>query len=217
MDRPRTDRDLRDLLIYLRDTFHDAASRIDTYLESQENPRDFNRSRGDFNSRPPADAAPRGRFEQPRDSRGNDRNDRGNDRPRAQGFSQPPQGGHGPAVGTHFPLEKLREEVRWVSSEAGKLDPVVLRLHIEAITAETRSLQAQAEDPADLDIAAKIMRALTAIVSDHRPGHVYGLARHHQADWEDIARKARTELRSRGSVAPVGDARRDGGDELPEG
>lgn len=102
-----------------------------------------------------------------------------------------------------------------MSGEAGKLDPAVLRLHIEAVTAETRSLQAQAEDPADLDIAAKIMRALTAIVSDHRPGHVYGLT--HQADWDDIARKARTELRSRGSVAPVGDAHRDDNHELPEG
>lgn len=75
------------------------------------------------------------------------------------------------------------------------MDPRRLRLYIEAVTAETRVLQTRAEDPEDSDIAAKIMRALTAIVSDHRPGHVYGLARHHQADWSDIARRAREELK----------------------
>ena len=61
---------------------------------------------------------------------------------------------------------------------------------------------AAAVDPDDNDIAAKIMRALTAIVSDHRPGHVYGLARYHQADWDDVARRARAEIRGMRESAP---------------
>ena len=98
----------------------------------------------------------------------------------------------------HDSLEKLREEVRWISQEAPSMDAPLLRLYIEAVTAETRGLQSRAGDPADGDIAAKIMRALTAIVSEHRPGHVYGLARHHQADWEDLARRARAQMASEG-------------------
>ena len=62
-------------------------------------------------------------------------------------------------------------------------------------------------DPVDQEIAARIMRALTAIVSEHRPGHVYGLARHHQTDWDEMARRARDEIRGRGgeiAQAPAG-------------
>ena len=94
------------------------------------------------------------------------------------------------------PLEKLREEVRTISNDAPGMDPSLLRLKIEAVTAETRVLQPRINDPEDNDIAAKIMRSLTAIVSEHRPGHVYGLARHHQADWNDVSRRARDELRA---------------------
>ena len=76
-----------------------------------------------------------------------------------------------------------------------QLEPTIER-NIEAVTAETRVLQPRINDPEDNDIAAKIMRSLTAIVSEHRPGHVYGLARHHQADWNDVSRRARDELRA---------------------
>jgi hypothetical protein len=79
------------------------------------------------------------------------------------------------------------------------MDPAELRLRVEAVTAETRSLQNRATDPEDKDIAAKILRALTAIVSEYRPGHVYGLARHHEADWDEVGRRAREELASRGN------------------
>ena len=76
------------------------------------------------------------------------------------------------------------------------MEPARSRLLIEAITAETRAAQARAEDPEEQDLAAKILRTLTAVVSEHRPGHVYGLARHHTAEWSDVARRAREDLAS---------------------
>lgn len=105
-------------------------------------------------------------------------------------------------TGVHMKLNALRDEARRISNEAANMDPADLRLHIEAITAETRALQNRATDPEDQDIAAKILRALTAIVSEHRPGHVYGLARHHQADWDEVARRARAEIASRSERGP---------------
>ena len=99
-----------------------------------------------------------------------------------------------------MPLEALREEARQISAQAPEMDPAELRLRVEAVTAETRSLQNRATDPEDKDIAAKILRALTAIVSEYRPGHVYGLARHHEADWDEVGRRAREELASRGNA-----------------
>ncbi|MDB4932762.1 MAG: hypothetical protein JWM10_5246, partial [Myxococcaceae bacterium] len=107
-----------------------------------------------------------------------------------------PSGFRGADPGVRNPLERLREEVRNISNDAPGMDPSLLRLKIEAVTAETRVLQPRINDPEDNDIAAKIMRSLTAIVSEHRPGHVYGLARHHQADWNDVSRRARDELRA---------------------
>ena len=185
MDRPRhdrSDRDLRELLLYLRDSFQDAAGRIDDYLARMDDGRAPRR----------ADRAPR------RDDREPRRDDR---EPRRQ-WDAPRQGPAAADPYVHEGLEKLREEVRWISGEAANMEPALLRLFIEAVTAETRVLQSRASDPDDSDIAAKIMRALTAIVSDYRPGHVYGLARHHQADWSDIARRARGEIRERQGDAP---------------
>jgi hypothetical protein len=170
-DRPRPfaprsqlDPELRDLLVSLRDTFRDAATRIDRYLGGgasghEEAPRGFDRERGPRRGPPPS-------------SRG------------------------GSEQGTRMPLEALREEARQISQDATQTDPAELRLRIEAVTAETRALQNRATDPEDKDIAAKILRALTAIVSEHRPGHVYGLARHHEADWDEVGRRAREELAS---------------------
>jgi hypothetical protein len=167
-DRPRpftprsnVDPELRDLLVSLRDTFRDAASRIDRYLgggahEEAPAPRGFDRDRGPRRGPPPRAGDP----------------------------------------GTRMPLEALREEARSISQDATQMDPAELRLRIEAVTAETRALQNRATDPEDKDIAAKILRALTAIVSEHRPGHVYGLARHHEADWDEVGRRAREELAS---------------------
>ncbi|MEZ4407146.1 MAG: hypothetical protein R3A52_11790 [Polyangiales bacterium] len=185
MDRPRndrSDRDLRELLLYLRDSFHDAAGRIDDYLARMDDGRAPRRDDRD-------PRAPRRDDRDPRDVRRDDREPRRQwDAPRAAPAADPY---------VHEGLEKLREEVRWISGEAANMEPALLRLFIEAVTAETRVLQSRATDPDDSDIAAKIMRALTAIVSDYRPGHVYGLARHHQADWSDIARRARGEIRER--------------------
>lgn len=204
MERPRIDRDLRELLLFLRDTFSDAATRIDDYIARQEGPRgrddrDRGPSRDSRDNRDPRDN---------RDARDN-RDSRDNRAPREFGRDQGPSqsyggggGGGGGHEAVHGPLEKLRDEVRQISAEAGDMDPALLRLQIEAVTAETRSLQARAVDPDDNDIAAKIMRALTAIVSDHRPGHVYGLARYHQADWDDVARRARAEIRGMRENAP---------------
>jgi hypothetical protein len=163
---------LRELLGFLRDTCREVATRIDRYL-GDDRGRAFN-----------------------------DRYDRGygtssgygaparSDAPRA------PRAFGGDSAGVHDGLERLREEARRVSDEALDLEPAKLRLLIEAITAETRALQARAEDPEDQDLAAKILRTLTAVVSEHRPGHVYGLARHHSADWSDVARRAREDLAS---------------------
>ena len=201
-ERPRIDRDLRELLTYLRDTFRDAASRIDDYLVRNE-PAPRGRERPVYSTREaPRDAwrdAPRDR-EAPRDHEPNAWSNASADDDRA------PRENAAPSA-IHEPLERLREEVRTISNDAPDMDPSLLRLHIEAITAETRQLQGRAADPADQEIAARIMRALTAIVSEHRPGHVYGLARHHQTDWDEMARRARDEIRGRGgetAPAPVG-------------
>ncbi len=191
MDRnPRSDREMRELLIYLRDTFHDAATRIDGFLARSEDA--------------PRPAAPR------REERRDDRWRQDAPRPEAPRHEAAPRRDWGapspPAAAgprdefVHSNLERIREEVRHVSDSAPSMDPARLRLTVEALTAETRILQARAHDPEDGDIAAKIMRALTAIVSEHRPGHVYGLARHHQADWEDLARRARAQMASDGAL-----------------
>ena len=162
---------LRDLLTFLRDTFHDAASRIDRYL-------------GPAQAQPPAQ----------RDWRDAQNEEDEYEEPRARA---PRMAAGAPNQGTRIPLESLREEARQISSHAAEMDPAEMRLRVEAVTAETRSLQNRATDPEDKDIAAKILRALTAIVSEHRPGHVYGLARHHEADWDDVGRRARHELAAR--------------------
>jgi hypothetical protein len=132
-----------------------------------------------------------------------DRGDRGDRFDRGMHGGGGGGGGGGDGSGVRYPLEALRDEARRISTDAPAMDPAALRLHIEAVTAETRALQNRAVDPEDQDIAAKILRALTAIVSEHRPGHVYGLARHHQADWDEVARRARREISDQ--RAPHGD------------
>lgn len=211
-ERPRIDRDLRELLTYLRDTFRDAASRIDDYLIRNEpaprgrDTRDARDNRGDNRGDRNANWGPRDaardewrRNDRPHDNaRGNDRGDHGAHNASWGDHDDAPRG-EGSNSAIHEPLERLREEVRTISNDAPQMDPSLLRLHIEAITAETRQLQGRANDPTDQEIAARIMRALTAIVSEHRPGHVYGLARHHQTDWDEMARRARDEIRTRGT------------------
>lgn len=211
MDRAPSDRDLRDLLLSLRDTFREAAARIDDVLGTAPAPApqgfrrdDERRPARDFNA--PRDArAPRdfGAAQAYRgESRGPQRDFQGGREPREfrGADAREPSGFRGDSrgadPGVRTPLERLREEVRTISNDAPGMDPSLLRLKIEAVTAETRVLQPRIHDPEDNDIAAKIMRSLTAIVSEHRPGHVYGLARHHQADWNDVSRRARDELRA---------------------
>lgn len=156
---------LRELLVFLRDTFLEAATRIERYIAPDA-----------------ASGAPHDWRDVPDDDRA------------ARGPAYAPRAGR--ATGIRMPLEALRDETRQISNGAADMDPAEMRLRVEAVTAETRSLQNRATDPEDQDIAAKILRALTAIVSEHRPGHVYGLARHHDADWDDVARRAREELAS---------------------
>lgn len=206
MDRPRSDRELRDLLTYLRDSFQDSARRIDDYLARVDGVRPEARAEVRTEARPEVrrertwrddrdahgtrDAGPARDAHGARDAQ-SARDDRAPRGPAVERGADAAPGGF-----VHESLEKLREEVRWISQEAPSMDAPLLRLYIEAVTAETRGLQSRAGDPSDGDIAAKIMRALTAIVSEHRPGHVYGLARHHQADWDDIGRRARGEIRT---------------------
>jgi hypothetical protein len=195
-DRLRNDREIRELLTYLRDTFRDAAARIDDYLlrhEAQARPRPWRESFREREERAPSREPYRDRSEAPREFSRDPWRDPDNE---LDGTLQG-QGGE-----VHEPLERLREEVRAISNDAADMDPSLLRLHVEAVTAETRLLQAKATDPVDQEIAARIMRTLTAIVSDHRPGHVYGLARHHQTDWEEMARRAREEIRLRRDASP---------------
>lgn len=234
MDRNPSDRDVRELLVSLRDMFKDAAARIDDVLgPAAAAPQGFRRDDGG-ERRPARDFnAPRevrgardfghaqayrgeGRAEgrgAPRDFAGGReaRDFRGNDR-EPGGF----RGDNRSDGGVRNPLEKLREEVRTISNDAPGMDPSLLRLKIEAVTAETRVLQPRINDPEDNDIAAKIMRSLTAIVSEHRPGHVYGLARHHQADWNDVARRAREELRAVDDGATPAGSSGSGGDVEPD-
>ncbi len=186
-DRPAPDRELRDLLMLLRDVFQDAAARIDDYIYRSEAPRprpvrddarEGFRDRGTVEARP----APRPRWEAERPNA-----------PAAGAGGEAPRGD----------LERLRDEVRKVSDDAPSMEPEILRLYIEAFTAEARLLQARAQDADSGDLATRIMRTLTAIVSEYRPGHVYGLARHHSADWAQMAEKARSEIRARQSGEAV--------------
>lgn len=172
---------LRELLGFLRDTCREVAVRIDRYLGDD---------RGAF----------RGGYGERTDR--TDRTDRGyasngyaNNGARFADAPRAPRA-HGDSAEVHDGLERLREEARRVSDDAPDMEPAKLRLLIEAITAETRAQQSRADDPDDQDLAAKILRTLTAVVSEHRPGHVYGLARHHTADWSDVARRAREDLAS---------------------
>lgn len=106
-----------------------------------------------------------------------------------------PQASYGAADASVRPqLDRLLEEARGLSHEAPEMNAPELRTRIQAMTAETRSLQARAGAGEDRDTAARILRMLTAIVSEYRPGHVYGLARHHQADWDELGRRARRDL-----------------------
>ncbi len=179
---------LRDLLAFLRDTCREVAVRIDRYLGDERGA--IRGGYGDRNER------------SERNDR-NDRNDRGYNNSYATSsnnrFSEAPRAPRthgGDSMEVHDGLERLREEARRVSDDAPDMEPAKLRLLIEAITAETRAQQSRADDPDDQDLAAKILRTLTAVVSEHRPGHVYGLARHHTADWSDVARRARDDLAS---------------------
>lgn len=187
-ERSRPDRELRDLLVLLRDVFQDAAARIDDYLYRADAPRGRptrDEGRDGFRDRgaPDRREAPRPRWEA--------------ERPAA------PSGGGAGSEATRGDLERLRDEVRRVSDEAPSMEPEILRLHIEAFTADARMLQAKAQDPESGELATRIMRTLTAIVSEYRPGHVYGLARHHNADWAQMAEKARAEIRARESGSEV--------------
>ncbi|MDO9016161.1 MAG: hypothetical protein Q7V43_04565 [Myxococcales bacterium] len=213
MDRAPSDRDLRDLLLSLRDTFKEAAARIDDVLGTAPAPSASQGFRRDDERRPARDFNATRDVRGPRDF-GAAQAYRGDNRGEGRGPQRDFQGGREPRdfraadpapfrgdargsdPGVRNPLERLREEVRTISNDAPGMDPSLLRLKIEAVTAETRVLQPRINDPEDNDIAAKIMRSLTAIVSEHRPGHVYGLARHHQADWNDVSRRARDELRA---------------------
>lgn len=165
---------LRELLAFLRDTCREVAVRIDRYLGDD---------RGTF----------RGGYAE-RERGYNNNNGYANNGARFDAPRAPRA--HGDSAEVHDGLERLREEARRVSDEAPDMEPAKLRLLIEAITAETRAQQSRADDPDDQDLAAKILRTLTAVVSEHRPGHVYGLARHHTADWSDVARRAREDLAS---------------------
>jgi hypothetical protein len=172
---------LRELLSFLRDTCREVATRLDRYLGDDRpvRARDGYADRGYGNNTVS-------------NSYNNNANARHSESPRA------PRSHNGEGSGSNVRdgLERLREEARRVSDDAPDMEPAKLRLLIEAITAETRSAQGRAEDPDDQDLAAKILRTLTAVVSEHRPGHVYGLARHHTAEWTDVARRARDDLAS---------------------
>jgi len=116
------------------------------------------------------------------------------ERERSFAPTRPPRASGTESTEVRERLEHLRDEARTMSDDAHTMEPARLRLLIEAITAETRAYQARAEDAEEQDLAAKILRTLTAVVSEHRPGHVYGLARHHTADWGDVSRRAREDL-----------------------
>ncbi len=155
---------LRELLVFLRDSCREIATRLDRYL---------------LDERPLRAAA---------------MSDRNQERSFAPVTPRAPKTSSGDSNEVRERLERLREESRTMSDDANSMEPAKLRLLIEAITAETRAFQARAEDSEEQDLAAKILRTLTAVVSEHRPGHVYGLARHHSADWIDVSRRAREDL-----------------------
>lgn len=77
------------------------------------------------------------------------------------------------------------------SLDLGELPVGMFRLHAAELAARARLLQDQGEN-AEL-IPERVIRKLTAVAGDRNIRGIHGLARHHNGDWEELARKARAE------------------------
>jgi hypothetical protein len=87
-------------------------------------------------------------------------------------------------LGLSAKVTELLDRVRWLDDNSESFTDGGLHLELQLRTAEARLLQIQCNDaePEWNDIIT-IIRTLTRIVTDERPGFVYGLATNHTTDW----------------------------------
>ncbi len=108
--------------------------------------------------------------------------DRGYDRPRTQTY---PVGYdfRRNRAGLQKALDDLDDRIQLVGADPS-ITQSELYDEMKLRTAEIRLLQTQTEDDSsEWKTAGDIIRTLTAIVRDKRPGFVFGLSTQHQADW----------------------------------
>lgn len=86
--------------------------------------------------------------------------------------------------GLRHALVKLHDRTTWVEAHLGKFSLADLHQEMCLFAAKARLLQVQsAEDSREWETAVGVIRRLTRIVSDSRPGFVYGLASTHNTNW----------------------------------
>ena len=93
--------------------------------------------------------------------------------------------------GLYKALRDLQSRVTLVGNRASSFTNRQLFDELSLRAAEVRLYQSQVQEQSqEWDLAVGIIRSLTRIASEHRPGYVYGLASSHHADWgrkiEDI-------------------------------
>jgi hypothetical protein len=98
------------------------------------------------------------------------------------------------ARGFHAKVNKLKERVDWVDENSEMFSDDQLKNELALRAAEARLLQTQCgEDASEWNSLVGIIRTLTRVATDERPGFVYGLAANHTTDWgkqiEDVLSK----------------------------
>jgi len=81
-------------------------------------------------------------------------------------------------------LGGLQERTQWVQSNLSKFSTGDLHQEMCVLAARARLIQVQTEEGSrEWETAVGVIRSLTRIVADTKPGFVYGLASTHNTDW----------------------------------
>ena len=81
-------------------------------------------------------------------------------------------------------VDELLSRVQWVDEKSDVFEDNDLRNELQLRAAEARLLQTQcAEGDPEWNDIVTIVRTLTRITTDERPGFIYGLATTHMTDW----------------------------------
>jgi hypothetical protein len=97
--------------------------------------------------------------------------------PEGYDFRQSPEG-------LRTSLLKVMNRVNRIDKRVEDLDAKILYDELRLMAAEARLLQTQcSKDTQEWETVVQIIKALTRIASDRRPGYIYGLASSHNTDW----------------------------------